>query len=136
MAEASIQSLQNMMDILNSQMSSLATTQDLHNERLTAAESHATTLQTATDTAMSELESKLNDATTRMDQSDAKIMSAEAQLEALKRMLEGMQDARAEARAEKDIRIMDDKAKLPNTFNGDRKKWKSWQRMLFKKCWR
>ena len=113
MAAPTVGSLQAKMDILNEPMSTIATAQDLQNERLTDTEQQIADLRSATDECTAAIDAKVID-------HDARLVTALGQIDLLKEELEKRANAQAE-RADREIWLFDDKEKKPSTFKSDRK---------------
>ena len=103
MASPTVGSLQAMMDVLNEQMSTIATAQDLHNERLTTTEQQIAGLRSAIDECTATIDAKVVD-------HDARLVTAQEQIDTLKQELEKRASAQAE-RADREMRPLDDKEK-------------------------
>ena len=78
-----------MMHVLSEQMSSVATTQGLHNERITVTEHQIIDLRAATDECMVGIDAKVAEEV-------ARLISAQGQIELLNMELEKTNDALTE----------------------------------------
>ena len=101
MTSPTVGSLQAMVDVLNEQMSTIATAQDLRNERLANAEQQIADLRSATDECTAAIEAKVSD-------HNARLVTAQRQMDLLKEELEKQASAQAE-RADREMRHLDDK---------------------------
>ena len=106
MATPTLQSLQVMLDVLSSQLASLATAQDLQNERLTTGETQISDLRQATDVCTLDLDNKL--------------AAQAASIEEMKTVVQKMAEEGPSGHS-KEMRLIDDKTKVPTTYNGNRK---------------
>ena len=120
MTAPSVQSLQQMLDVISEQVTSLATAQDLQNERLWIAEQQQQDLQRATDTCTQDLESKIAAGEDVVKALQLEIEQAKATMSTLS----------TSTGTKREMRLIDDKTKIPTVFAGNRKQWRSWQRSV------
>ena len=104
-----------MVDVLSNQLASIATAQDLQNDRLTTGETQISDLRQATDVCTLDLDNKLAAQATAIEE--------------IKAVVQKLAEEGPSGQS-REMRLIDDKTKVPNTFTGNRKQWKSWQRSV------